>query len=123
MSIHKVIEMKVADRILDALRAAGSRGLLFEELTDTLAIDTSEIQTTMEQLISEGQVMQKQDLEQTRYILRGQVTSEEHTRLSDLNGCPCFHCLKISRCGARQPDSPLSCKSLEEWILGANTSS
>ncbi len=113
--------MNVANRILNALRAAGSRGLLLDELTDALAIDANKIRTTMEQLVSEGQVMQKQEVEQTRYVLRGQATPEtEPTHLSDLNGCPCFHCIKISRCGARQPDSPLSCKSLEEWILGSH---
>ncbi len=110
--------MNVADQILKALNAAGTKGLLLEELTTSLEIDAEIITTTIRQLMSEGQIMAKQELEKTRYLLSGQTTGEvEPTSLGDLNGCPCFHCLKISKCGARQPDSPISCSRLEEWLL------
>ncbi len=112
--------MNVAFQILNALRAAGNKGLLLDELTASLEIDAEIVTTTIEQLVSEGQVMAKQELENTRYILKEQMMAGAETSLTDLNGCPCFHCLKISKCGIRQPDSPISCRSLEEWILSSN---
>ena len=117
---HRVIEMSVADRILKALRAAGNKGLLMDELTSNLEIDAEKVATTIERLMTEGQIMQKQELERTKYFITEQMARDgEPPGLSDLNGCPCFHCLKINKCGARQPDSPLSCSRLEEWILSS----
>ncbi len=114
----RVIQMNdVAAQILSALRAAGSGGLLIDELADRLGIDSKTVATTIEQLTSEGLVMQKQELKNDRPLIRAQLGgSSEPSGLSDLNGCPCFHCLKINRCGLRQPDSPATCRALEEWM-------
>ena len=35
---------------------------------------------------------------------------------STVNTCPCYHCLSISKCGVRQPNSPTTCKELQEWL-------
>jgi hypothetical protein len=68
-------------------------------------------------LLSEGRIMQKQEFEDERYVLKpALIEDSEPSGLSDMNGCPCFHCLRISKCGVRQPDSPVSCKELEEWM-------
>ncbi|MHA1770930.1 MAG: hypothetical protein ACTSYL_05870 [Candidatus Thorarchaeota archaeon] len=115
--------MNVANQILKALREAGRKGLLLEELTTGLELDAEIVTTTIEQLMSEGQIMAKQELEKTRYFINEQMTSDaEPQSLGDLNGCPCFHCPKISKCGARQPDSPISCSRLEEWLLSFDSS-
>ncbi len=107
----------VAAQILSALRAAGSAGLFIDELVDRLGIDSKTVTITLEQLTSEGLVLQTQELKDNRPIVRAQVeNSHEGRGLSDLNGCPCFHCLKIDRCGLRQPDSPATCRELEEWM-------
>lgn len=112
--------MNNTDLILNALRDAGDDGLLIGELADRLGIDNDTITTTIETLMSEGLVMQKQELEEERYLIRTPVPdNSEPGSLSDMNGCPCFHCLKIGRCGIRQPDSPVTCRELEEW-LGAD---
>jgi predicted transcriptional regulator len=108
------------DQILNALRDAGENGLLIGELADRLGIDSQKITKTITTLMSEGRIMQKQELEKERYIIKTPVVDDaEPSALSDMNGCPCFHCLKIGRCGIRQPESPVTCKELEEW-LGAD---
>jgi hypothetical protein len=114
------------DQILKALRDAGENGLLIGELADRLGIDSQEIATIIDTLVSEGRIMQKQELEQERYMIKTPVADDaEPGGLSDMNGCPCFHCLRIGRCGIRQPDSPVTCRELEEWLgadLGKATS-
>ena len=110
----------VTDQVVDALRAAGADGLRLNELATRLGIESQSITLTIEQLTSEGLVMQKQELKDSKYILNsGMGDDTEQGSLSDMNGCPCFHCLKINRCGIRQPDSPVSCRSLEDWMLGS----
>jgi hypothetical protein len=120
--LFKVISMNDdAEQILNALRNAGENGLLIGELVDRLGIDSQKITKTIATLMSEGRIMQKQELEEERYMIRNPVVDDaEPGNLSDMNGCPCFHCLKIGRCGIRQPDSPVTCRELEEW-LGADT--
>ncbi len=109
--------MNNTDQILNALRDAGDDGLLIGELADRLGIDNETITMTIETLMSEGLVMQKQELKEERYVIRTPVAdNSEPSSLSDMNGCPCFHCLKIGRCGIRQPDSPVTCRELEEWF-------
>jgi hypothetical protein len=113
----KVIVMNEADQILKALSDAGEKGLLIEELADRLGIDKSTVTTMIETLMSEGLVMQKQELKEERYTMKIPVADEaEPAGLSDMDGCPCFHCLKISRCGIRQPDSPVTCREIEDWM-------
>jgi hypothetical protein len=113
----KVIVMNDAEQILKALSDAGEKGLLIEELADRLGIDKTTVATKIETLMSEGLVMQKQELKEERYTMKIPVADDaEPTGLSDMDGCPCFHCLKISRCGVRQPDSPVTCREMEDWM-------
>ena len=119
--LFKVISMNDdTDQILSALRDAGENGLLIGELADRLGIDSQKITKTITTLMSEGRIMQKQELEKERYMIKTPVVDDaEPSALSDMNGCPCFHCLKIGRCGIRQPESPVTCRELEDW-LGAD---
>ncbi|MGY5865868.1 MAG: helix-turn-helix domain-containing protein [Candidatus Thorarchaeota archaeon] len=109
--------MNDADQLLNALRDAGENGLLIGELADRLGIDQATVTAMIETLMSEGLVMQKQELKEERYAVKLPVADEaEPTSLSDMDGCPCFHCLRISRCGVRQPDSPVTCNEIEDWM-------
>lgn len=110
----------VADLVLKALRNAGREGLFAEELAQRLDIDHQVITSTIESMLAEGIVMQEQDVENPRYIVKAQL-DEEAGHLSDLNGCPCFHCLRIDRCGIRQPYSPVLCRSIEEWVVSSES--
>ncbi|RDE17471.1 MAG: hypothetical protein C4K49_02655 [Candidatus Thorarchaeota archaeon] len=110
----------VADLVLRALRDAGRGGLLAEELTQRLDIDYQVIMPTIENMLAEGIVVQEQEVENPRYFMKTQL-DDEAGHLSDLNGCPCFHCLRIDRCGVRQPDSPVICRSLEEWVVSSES--
>ena len=108
---------EAATEILNALRIAGSQGLLVDELMDRLGFDAETITTTLDELTSEGLIMQKQELRNEQVMIRAQISSEaDGSSLSDLNGCPCFHCLKIGKCGLRQPDTPADCRELEGWM-------
>ncbi len=108
----------ISDQILNALRETKGKGLVIDELSTRLNVDEKTLTTTLKQLISENKIMEKTDANDARYFVKTALESEvEHGSLGDLNGCPCFHCLKISKCGVRQPDSPASCRELEDWIL------
>lgn len=105
-------------QIVRTLQAAGETGLRIDELATRLSTQPQEIEATISKLIEEGLVMQKQESDGERYVASGTlVDSGESAGLGDLNGCPCFHCLRISRCGVRQPDSPVQCRELEDWTL------
>ena len=105
------------DRILSELKSAKREGLGIDELTEKLGIDKKEITSALTTLMSEGRIMQKQELENDKYVLKQALTDDsEPSGLTDMNGCPCFHCLRISKCGVRQPDSPVNCRDLEEWM-------
>lgn len=107
----------IGAQLLSELKSAGKDGLLIDELSEKLGIEKEQITLALTTLLSEGRIMQKQELENERYILKTASTDDsEPSGLSDMNGCPCFHCLRISKCGVRQPDSPVNCKELEEWM-------
>jgi hypothetical protein len=113
---------EVSTRIKSALRSAGIKGLLIDDITMSLEIDLATATNAIDELIKEKQVMEKSDANETRYFLQGAMGDEaEQGTLGDLNGCPCFHCLKISRCGVRQPDSPVSCREVESWVIRSET--
>jgi biotin operon repressor len=111
---------EVSGRVLGALRAAGDTGLHIDELATTLGIPSQKLAKAIEKLTSEGIVVQKQELKEEKYIVRLMSDESEHGGVGDLDGCPCFHCLRIGRCGVRQPDSPVSCRELEEWMISSN---
>ena len=113
----------IADRILNALSEASSKGLVIDELSANLGTDVETIITALEKLISEKQILEKTDANEAKYFIKLALEGgDEQGTLGDLNGCPCFHCLKISRCGVRQPDSPVACREMEDWIIIADTS-
>lgn len=114
----KVISMSDIDTlVISELKIAGKDGLFIEELAERLGIKKEQITLALTTLLSEGRIMQKQEFENERYILKAAITDDsEPCGLSDMNGCPCFHCLRLSKCGIRQPDSPVYCKELEEWM-------
>lgn len=110
--------MEHVDQIVAAIRAAGNKGLLTSVLKKELNLNEITLTNTINQLTSKGLIMQtKEAAEDRRLFISADFISEPGTsHLSDLGGCPCFHCLKLSKCGARQPDSPVKCRDLEEWL-------
>ena len=106
----------VADQILSELKSAKTEGLSIDELAEKLGIEQKQITLALTALMSEGRIMQKQE-QDDKYVLKQTITEDsEPSGLTDMNGCPCFHCLRISKCGIRQPDSPADCSELEEWM-------
>lgn len=114
----KVISMKdLAGLILSEIKAAERAGLSVMDLVERLDISPKKITSALTALMSEGMIMQKQEVGNETYIAKDVLTEEsELIGLTDMNGCPCFHCLKITKCGVRQPDSPIFCRGLEEWV-------
>lgn len=107
----------VASLILGELITVGKVGLSISDLAERLDISPEQITSAISALMSEGKIMQKQEIENERYMVRTTMSEEsEPGSLSDMNGCPCFHCLRITKCGVRQPDSPVLCRELEEWM-------
>ncbi len=115
----KVMSMKnLSEQIICALRAVGEKGMLIDELARSFDIDLETIAKAVKQLITEKQVMEKPDVEkEARYFLGAALGDEaEQGVVGDLMGCPCYHCLRIAKCGVRQPDSPVACRDLENWM-------
>jgi hypothetical protein len=109
---------ELANQIIAALRAVGPKGLLIEELSEQLGVDEDHVAALLDELASEGLILQKQELKNEQPLIRAQIGEDADPKsLSDLHGCPCFHCVKISKCGLRQPDSPATCRDFEEWML------
>jgi len=65
---------EAATEILNALRIAGSQGLLVDELMDRLGFDAETITTTLNELTSEGLIMQKQELRNEQVMVRAQIS-------------------------------------------------
>lgn len=105
--------------VRSALQAAGGSGVFVEELAHRLGIEYRRVVEAIQHMISEGLVMQEEHTEKPRYFIKATEEEVSQPQLSDLNGCPCFHCLRIERCGIRQPDSPVICRSLEEWVVSS----
>ncbi|MHA1576245.1 MAG: hypothetical protein ACTSU3_02680 [Candidatus Thorarchaeota archaeon] len=113
----------IGDRILNALNEANCKGLVVDELSASLGIDVQTIIIALEKLITEKLILEKTDADEAKYFMKTALEGEaEQGSLGDLDGCPCFHCLKISRCGVRQPDSPVACREMEDWTVIADTS-
>lgn len=107
----------VAGQVLSEIKAADKAGLTIIDLLERLDIGLEQITLALKALMSEGIIMQKQEIENERYIAKTVLTEEsEPFGLTDMNGCPCFHCLRITKCGVRQQDSPIFCRELEEWM-------
>ncbi len=105
---------EVTDRIVSILRSTGRKGLHIDELTSKLDIDTKTAADAIKQLLQE-QIIKMED---SRILLQQDAVGDEAEQgaLGDLNGCPCYHCLKIAKCGVRQPDSPVKCRDIENWM-------
>ena len=120
----KVMSMKnLSEQITSALRAAGEKGMLIDELAHSLDIDLETIAKAVKQLITEKQVMEKSEAEnKARFFLGAAVGDETEQGIGgDLMGCPCYHCQKIAKCGIRQPDSPAACRDLENWMSSSES--
>lgn len=105
---------EVTERIVGALSSADREGLRIDEIASNLDIDTNRIADAIKQLLKEKRIK----MEDARYLLQQDAMGDEaeQKRVGDLYGCPCYHCLKISKCGIRQPDSPAACRELENWM-------
>ena len=110
---------EVSERIVRALSSAGRKGLLIDEIASKLDIDTKAIASAIKKLLKEKRIK----MEDARYLLQQDAVGDEAETgtLSDLNACPCYHCLRISKCGVRQPDSPLKCREMEKWMATSDT--
>ena len=110
---------EVSERIVSVISSAGREGLHIDEIASKLDIDTETIASAIKQLLKEKRIK----MEDARYLLQNDAVSDEAEAgtVGDLNGCPCYHCLRISKCGVRQPDSPLKCREIENWMATSET--
>ncbi|MHA2423746.1 MAG: hypothetical protein ACXAEF_03105 [Candidatus Thorarchaeota archaeon] len=108
-----------SERIVSEISSAGQKGLLIDEIASKLDIDTKKIAKAIKQLLKEKRIK----MEDARYLLQQDSVGDEAEAgtVGDLNGCPCFHCLRISKCGVRQPDSPVKCRDIENWMATSET--
>jgi len=58
------------DQILSELKSAQSDGLGIDELTEKLGINKKQITLALTTLMSEGRIMQKQELENDKYMIK-----------------------------------------------------
>jgi hypothetical protein len=110
----------VANRIVRVLSSAGRDGLIIDEIASLLDIDRKTAKTAIEKLLKENQIK----MEDARILLQQDAMGDdaEQKTVGDQYGCPCYHCLKISKCGVRQPDSPTKCKEMQIWMTTSESS-
>lgn len=110
---------EVSERIVSLLSSAGRRGLPIDEIASKLDIGTKTIEESIKKLLKENRIK----MEDTRYMLQQDAVGDEAEAgtVGDLNGCPCFHCGKLVRCGIRQPDSPVKCRDMINWMAASDT--
>lgn len=104
-------------KALEIIRRAGPQGIWQRDLWKTLKVSSREgsrIALTLEKkgLIIREPVVQGR-LKTFRLIA---VSNDLKVSLEAIEGCPCFSCMNLSRCGAGQPISPENCEDLTNWL-------
>ena len=97
------------------LKEAGKRGLLLSELAKQLEQPATKVLKIVESLETNGQVEKKDEEHNGKSVLR-LFWREEDSKWDTLQGCPCFSCTEIDKCGASQSISPWTCEKLNIWI-------
>ncbi|MDH5815884.1 MAG: hypothetical protein QE164_03720 [Candidatus Nezhaarchaeota archaeon] len=105
-------------KALEIIRSAGPQGILQRDLWKALKVSSREGSRI-------ASALEKRNLIVRERVLQGRfktfkliaVSNDLKVSLEAMNGCPCFSCTNLLRCGSGQQISPENCEDLTEWLL------
>ena len=106
------------ERLIEAVKSTGKTGILEQDLIQNINFNKNSVFEVVDSLVAEGifvRVAEENSDHMDYRIFYKDIFLFEDS-FSDLNGCPCFHCPYLYKCGARQPHSPYTCPDLTFWI-------
>ena len=111
--------MSLDEKAYEIIKAAGKEGVLQSELWKILGISSREGARIIARLEKRGLIERKKVIHNGRrtYRVFAIVKSAPQIQWDTLNGCPCFTCHDIQRCGSGNPLSPEICEKLTKWLI------
>ncbi|MHA1264476.1 MAG: helix-turn-helix transcriptional regulator [Candidatus Helarchaeota archaeon] len=104
----------------EAIRSAGSKGMLQSELWRCLNTNSREGSRIATKLEKKGLVRRSRELRGGRWTYRlyiDEKVASPNILWCTLNQCPCFTCEHLARCGSGHNHSPNTCSLLDSWLL------
>ncbi|RLF12844.1 MAG: hypothetical protein DRJ68_00105 [Thermoprotei archaeon] len=105
-------------KALDIIRKAGPDGILQKDLWKILKVSSREGSRIALTLEKRGLIIREpvaQDRWKTFKLVA--TSSDLKVSLETVEGCPCFSCMNLSRCGSGQHINPENCEDLTAWLL------
>jgi DNA-binding MarR family transcriptional regulator len=117
--------MSLEDKAMKIILEIGAQGILQSDLWKHLETTSREGSRLAVRLEKAGLVKRKKELVDGRWTFRLYAASKTAKigSLNTLEGCPCFTCPDLSRCGNLHSISPVFCISLDRWLqkISCNT--
>ena len=108
------------DNAMKIILNTGVQGILQSDLWKKLETTSREGSRLAVRLEKKGLINRKKELVDGRWsfrlIARNSSTSKVGSE-NTLEGCPCFTCVDLAKCGDLQSISPVYCISLDQWLL------
>ena len=116
--------MPMEYEIYELIRKQGKKGFLQSKLWKTLGMNSREGSRIALKLEENGLVRREREFSKGRWTYRLYIVENDSSMIhwNDLNGCPCFMCGDLSRCGLQHPISPAFCPLLDGWIVNISNS-
>ncbi|MHA1238720.1 MAG: helix-turn-helix transcriptional regulator [Candidatus Odinarchaeia archaeon] len=109
---------KCEEQALHLIQRSGENGIFQSELWKELGTNSREGSRISIKLEEKGLIKRKKQLKNGRwtYILYPVKSKPIKLTWNDLDGCPCFTCPDIAKCGIGQHISPITCEAQTAWL-------
>jgi hypothetical protein len=105
------------DNAMKIILDTGVQGILQSDLWKKLATTSREGSRLAVRLEKSGLINRKKELVDGRWTFRlYAISSTKAKSRNTLEGCPCFTCGDLARCGDLQAISPVYCIRLDHWL-------
>ena len=105
------------DNAMKIILDTGVNGILQSDLWKKLATTSREGSRLAVRLEKSGLINRKKELVDGRWTFRlYAISSTKAKSRYTLEGCPCFTCGDLARCGDLQSISPVFCIRLDHWL-------
>ncbi|MHA1594505.1 MAG: MarR family transcriptional regulator [Candidatus Baldrarchaeia archaeon] len=111
--------MSLDEKAYEIIKAAGKEGILQSELWKKLGISSREGARIVSRLEKRGLIERKRVIHNGRrtYRVFALIKEESQIQWDTLEGCPCFTCHDLYRCGSGNPLSPELCEKMTKWLM------
>jgi len=108
------------DNAMKIILNTGVQGILQSDLWKKLETSSREGSRLAVRLEKKGLINRKKELVDGRWSFRLIAKTSSTSKIGSeniLEGCPCFKCGDLARCGDLQSISPVYCIRLDSWLL------